>query len=53
MQTIGVVGTGQMGAGIMQVAALAGYDVVGYARTEESLQGAVKTIERMLKIATC
>lgn len=35
VQTIGVVGCGQMGAGIAEVAVLAGYDVIVYGRNED------------------
>jgi 3-hydroxyacyl-CoA dehydrogenase len=35
VQTIGVVGCGQMGAGIAEAALLAGYDVIVYARNED------------------
>ena len=52
MKTIGVIGTGQMGAGIMQVSALAGYETIGYDQRSEAGEQAIQTIERMLKIAT-
>lgn len=51
MNTIGIVGTGTMGAGLMQVAALAGYTVIGVDSREEALASGRKEIERMLKIA--
>jgi 3-hydroxybutyryl-CoA dehydrogenase len=35
VQTIGVVGCGQMGAGIAEVSLLAGYDVIVYGRNED------------------
>ncbi len=35
VQTIGVVGCGQMGAGIAEVSVLAGYDVIVYGRNED------------------
>ena len=35
VQTIGVVGCGQMGAGIAEVSVLAGYDVIIYGRNED------------------
>lgn len=35
VQTIGVVGCGQMGAGIVEVSLLAGYDVIVYGRNED------------------
>lgn len=35
VQSIGIVGCGQMGAGIAEVSALAGYDVIVYGRNED------------------
>ena len=49
--TVGVVGTGQMGAGIMQVAAVHGHRVIAVGRRTESLERASITIDRMLRIA--
>ena len=39
-RTVGVLGTGTMGAGIVQVAAQAGYDVVACDRSVEALERA-------------
>ena len=35
IQTIGIVGCGQMGAGIAEVCALSGYRVIVYGRNED------------------
>jgi 3-hydroxybutyryl-CoA dehydrogenase len=48
MRRIGVIGAGQMGGGIAQVAAVAGLDVVLMDSNPEQLDGAVGRIERML-----
>jgi 3-hydroxybutyryl-CoA dehydrogenase len=48
VQRVGVVGAGQMGAGIAQVAAQAGYDVVLVDLKEEFVAKGVATIERSL-----
>ncbi|MES2754226.1 MAG: 3-hydroxyacyl-CoA dehydrogenase NAD-binding domain-containing protein, partial [Pseudomonadota bacterium] len=52
MQTIGVIGAGQMGAGIAQVSAQAGYDVllsdVDLARAEAGKAGIAKQLERLV-----
>lgn len=45
IQTIGVIGAGQMGNGITQVASSVGYHVVMMDVSEESLQKGLKTIE--------
>lgn len=45
IQTIGIVGAGQMGNGIAHVMALAGYDVTVTDISGEALQKAVETIE--------
>lgn len=45
IQTIGIVGAGQMGNGIAHVMALAGYDVKLTDVSEEALQNAVKLVE--------
>lgn len=50
MQTIGVVGFGLMGAGIAQVSARAGYDVVACDISEDVLKDGLSRIERILKI---
>ena len=44
IQTIGVVGAGQMGNGIAHVMALAGYDVLLTDVSQEALQQAIETI---------
>ena len=48
MQTVGVIGAGQMGAGIAQVSAAAGYDVlltdVSQARAEAGKAGIAKQL---------
>ncbi len=48
VQTIGVVGAGQMGGGIAHVAALAGFDVHLRDLTDDALQRAMATIEKNL-----
>ncbi len=45
IQTIGIVGAGQMGNGIAHVMALAGYDVQMTDISDDALQAAMKTIE--------
>lgn len=45
IQTIGIVGAGQMGNGIAHVMALAGYDVKLTDVSEDALQNAVKLVE--------
>jgi 3-hydroxybutyryl-CoA dehydrogenase len=47
--TIGIVGTGTMGAGLAQTAAQSGYEVVFQNRREESVQKAVKRIRSGLE----
>ena len=53
IQTIGVIGAGQMGAGIAQVSAQAGYDVilcdVDLARAQKGLQGISKQLGRAVE----
>jgi 3-hydroxybutyryl-CoA dehydrogenase len=46
--TVGVVGTGTMASGIVEVFAKAGYDVVYVGRGEEKVAGVQATIERSL-----
>ena len=52
MKTIGVLGTGTMGAGIIQVLAQNGYEVVLRARRQTSVDGGIarvtKNLERMV-----
>jgi 3-hydroxybutyryl-CoA dehydrogenase len=48
IQTIGVVGAGQMGNGIAHVSALAGYEVVIQDVSEAQLDRAISTIEKNL-----
>ncbi len=48
IQSVGVVGAGQMGNGIAHVFALAGYDVTITDISEEALNGAITTIEKNL-----
>jgi 3-hydroxybutyryl-CoA dehydrogenase len=49
IQTVGVVGAGQMGNGIAHVFAVAGYDVLLTDISPEALQKAVATIDRNLE----
>ncbi|HQW90511.1 MAG TPA: 3-hydroxyacyl-CoA dehydrogenase NAD-binding domain-containing protein, partial [Nitrospira sp.] len=44
IKTIGVVGAGQMGRGIAQVLATAGWNVLLIDATEEALEDAIKKI---------
>jgi 3-hydroxybutyryl-CoA dehydrogenase len=48
MKTIGVLGTGTMGAGIIQVAAQKGYNVVRRARRQTSVDKGIATVEKNL-----
>jgi len=48
IKKIGVLGTGQMGAGIIQVFAQSGYEVIGVDSNREMLDRAVKSIDRRL-----
>ncbi len=48
VKTIGVVGAGQMGAGIAQVAAQAGLDVVMHDLSEDFLRRGIESIGRNL-----
>ena len=49
VQTIGIVGAGQMGRGIAQVAAMSGYSVQIYDVSSEGLKKGVEFIEAQLK----
>lgn len=48
IKTIGVLGSGTMGAGIMQVCAVAGYNVVQRSRRQTSVDGGRATVEKKL-----
>lgn len=48
MKKIGVLGTGTMGAGIIQVLAQSGYEVVLRARRQTSVDGGIATVEKNL-----
>jgi 3-hydroxybutyryl-CoA dehydrogenase len=48
MKTIGVLGTGTMGAGVAQVAAQAGYDVLFWNRKQESLDSGLAVVRKGL-----
>ncbi|WP_255738985.1 3-hydroxyacyl-CoA dehydrogenase family protein [Frankia sp. CiP3] len=48
VRTIGVIGTGTMAGGIIEVCARHGYDVIFRARGEEKLAGVRKNLERSL-----
>jgi len=49
IQTVGIVGAGQMGGGIAHVFALAGYDVLMNDLAQDSLDKALTTIDRNLE----
>jgi 3-hydroxybutyryl-CoA dehydrogenase len=49
MKKIGVLGTGTMGAGIIQVLAQNGYDVVLRARRQESVDKGISTVKKNLE----
>ena len=49
IQTVGIVGAGQMGNGIAHVFALAGYDVLMNDVSAESLSKALATIDRNIE----
>ena len=48
IKTVGVIGAGQMGAGIAHVCALAGYDVFLHDLSQEKIDAGVATIEHNL-----
>lgn len=48
IKKVGVLGTGQMGTGIIQVFAQSGYEVIGVSRNQASLDRAVKSIDKRL-----
>ena len=48
MKKIGVMGTGTMGSGIIQVCAAAGYDVVIRSSKQEYIDGALAKIDKNL-----
>lgn len=48
IQKVGVLGLGQMGAGIMQVFATAGYEVIGVDLIEDVITNGVKSIDKRL-----
>ena len=48
MKKIGVLGTGTMGAGIIQVCAQNGYEVVLRARRQSSVDKGIATVEKNL-----
>jgi 3-hydroxybutyryl-CoA dehydrogenase len=48
IKKIGVLGCGQMGTGIMQVFAQAGYEVIGVGRGQDRLEKAVTSIDKRL-----
>ena len=48
MKKIGVLGTGTMGAGIIQVLAQNGYEVVMRARRESSVEKGLATVKKNL-----
>ena len=48
IKTVGIIGAGQMGAGIAQVCAQAGYDVLIYDQSADAVKGAVARIEKGL-----
>ena len=48
MKKVGVLGTGTMGAGIIQVLALNGYEVVMRARRDSSVEKGLATVKKIL-----
>jgi 3-hydroxybutyryl-CoA dehydrogenase len=51
VETIGIVGCGQMGAGIAEISVLAGYDVIIYGRNEDILPACRPRIQASLQRA--
>ena len=51
IRTVGIVGSGIMGAGLAEVAARAGYDVIVASRSKASAAGALRTIDAGLSMA--
>jgi 3-hydroxybutyryl-CoA dehydrogenase len=49
IKTVGIIGAGQMGSGIAQVSAQAGYDVLIYDQSAEQLSKAISKIDKSLK----
>ena len=50
IQSVGVIGAGQMGSGIAHVCALAGYDVKIADLNEQVLQKAITSIDKLLEV---
>lgn len=48
MNIVGVVGSGSMGIGIVQLLLARGYEVVFYSRRESSIKNGVKVLEKSL-----
>ena len=51
LNKIGIIGAGTMGAGLIQVCALGGFEVIGQDIQQEFLDSCDKTIDRFLKLA--
>jgi 3-hydroxybutyryl-CoA dehydrogenase len=51
IRTVGIVGSGIMGAGLAEVAAGAGYDVIVASRSQASADGVLRTIDAGLSKA--
>ena len=48
IKKVGVIGTGVMGHGIVQLSAMTGYETKMYGRSDESLSRALKNITKSL-----